>query len=119
MFRDEIVDADDLEDARDRGFFWSVALIRPSSQPSGRLRFVSAYTGIRLTRTRTKEFAMSSDEQLKGKAEQAGGKLEQAQGDLTGDNKKKGEGMLDEAKGTLREGADKAREAVHDATDDK
>ena len=62
---------------------------------------------------------MTSDEQVKGKAEQAQGRVEQAAGDLTGDNKKKGEGMLDEAKGKLREGADKAREKIHDASDDK
>jgi uncharacterized protein YjbJ (UPF0337 family) len=60
---------------------------------------------------------MTSDEQLKGKAEQAKGRVEQAQGDLTGDHQKKGEGVADEAKGKLREGADKAREAIHDATE--
>jgi uncharacterized protein YjbJ (UPF0337 family) len=58
---------------------------------------------------------MSIEEQAKGKLDEAKGRAEQAQGDLTGDNAKKGEGMLDEAKGKLRQVADKAGEAAHDA----
>jgi uncharacterized protein YjbJ (UPF0337 family) len=59
---------------------------------------------------------MSFDQQTKGKAEEAKGRVEQAAGDLTGDNETKAHGMLDEVKGKLRQGADKAREAIHDAT---
>jgi uncharacterized protein YjbJ (UPF0337 family) len=59
---------------------------------------------------------MSFDEQAKGKAEQAQGRVEQAAGDLTGDKESKGEGILDEAKGKIREMADKARDKIHDAT---
>jgi uncharacterized protein YjbJ (UPF0337 family) len=59
---------------------------------------------------------MSFDEQAKAKAEQAQGRVEQAAGDLTGDQETKREGMLDEAKGKLREIADKARDKIHDAT---
>jgi uncharacterized protein YjbJ (UPF0337 family) len=58
---------------------------------------------------------MSMEEQAKGKLEEVKGRGEQAQGDLTGDKSKKTEGILDEAKGKLRQEADKVREAVHDA----
>jgi uncharacterized protein YjbJ (UPF0337 family) len=60
--------------------------------------------------------AMSFDQQTKGKTEEAKGRVEQAAGDLTGDNETKAHGMLDEAKGKLRQGADKAREKIHNAT---
>jgi uncharacterized protein YjbJ (UPF0337 family) len=71
---------------------------------------------IRLPPRRSKGVDAMSDEQVKGKAEEAKGRVEQAAGDLTGDNETKAHGMLDEAKGKLRQGVDKAREAIHDAT---
>ncbi|MEO9174019.1 MAG: CsbD family protein [Gaiellales bacterium] len=74
-------------------------------------------TGARSATTPEEDSIMSIEEQAKGKLDEAKGRGKQAQGDLTGDNAKKAEGMLDEAKGKLRQGADKAREAVHDATD--
>ena len=58
-----------------------------------------------------------TDEQTKAKIEQGKGRVEQAQGDLTGDNSKKAEGMLDEAKGKLRETADTARAKIHEANE--
>jgi uncharacterized protein YjbJ (UPF0337 family) len=79
----------------------------PRARPSGHDR----------TRTRTKGVStMSIEEQGKGTAEEAKGRVEQAAGDLTGDNETKAHGMFDEAKGKLRQGVDKAREAIHDAT---
>ena len=59
---------------------------------------------------------MSIEEQAKGKLEEAKGRGEQAQGDLTGDNKKKGEGMLDEGKGKARQTGDRIKEAAEDLT---
>jgi uncharacterized protein YjbJ (UPF0337 family) len=59
---------------------------------------------------------MSIEEQAKGKLEEAKGRGEQAQGDLTGDTRKKGEGMVDEAKGKARQAGDKVREAANDLT---
>jgi uncharacterized protein YjbJ (UPF0337 family) len=70
----------------------------------------------RFRRNPSQEDQMSFEEQAKGKIEEGKGRAEQAQGDLTGDNAKKGEGKIDEAKGKLRQAADKARDAVHDAT---
>jgi uncharacterized protein YjbJ (UPF0337 family) len=73
--------------------------------------------GSRSATTPEEDSIMSMEEQAKGKLEEAKGRGEQAQGDLTGDNSKKAEGMLDEAKGKLRQAADKARDAVHHATE--
>jgi uncharacterized protein YjbJ (UPF0337 family) len=58
-----------------------------------------------------------ADQRVTARKEQLGGRAEQALGDLTGDNEKTREGTLDEAKGNLREGADKARDTAHDATE--
>ena len=55
---------------------------------------------------------------IQGKAEQAQGRLQQAQGDLTCHESKKAEGMLDEAKGKICKGIDKAREMIHEKTHD-
>jgi uncharacterized protein YjbJ (UPF0337 family) len=63
--------------------------------------------------TRSLEGATMS---IESKLDEAKGRGEQAQGDLTGDNKKKGEGMVDEAKGKAKEAGDKASDAVHDLT---
>jgi uncharacterized protein YjbJ (UPF0337 family) len=69
------------------------------------------------SRTTSKERrAMSIEEQAKGKLDEAKGRGEQAQGDLTGDNKKKGEGLLHETEGKARQAGDKARDAIHDLT---
>jgi uncharacterized protein YjbJ (UPF0337 family) len=57
---------------------------------------------------------MGIEEQAKGKLDEFKGRGEQAQGDLTGDEGKKGEGMVDEAKGKVRQAGDKVREAVND-----
>jgi uncharacterized protein YjbJ (UPF0337 family) len=80
------------------------------------VRFARSSRGARFADTPEEDSIMSIDEQAKGKLEEAKGRGKQAQGDLTGDNAKKGEGMLDEAKGKLRQSADKTREAAHDAT---
>jgi uncharacterized protein YjbJ (UPF0337 family) len=56
------------------------------------------------------------EEQARARAEQAGDRVEQAAGDVTADRETKDEGTLDEAEGKLRAMADKAREAIHDAT---
>ena len=86
-------------------------------RPGIELRFLQGLRSATRTRTTPQEVRqMSIEEQAKGKLDEAKGRGEQAQGDITGDNAKKGEGMLDEAKGKVRQGADKAREAVHDAT---
>ena len=60
---------------------------------------------------------MNRDE-LEGKGEQIKGKIKQATGDLTDDEQLHGEGVADEAAGTVQEGYGKARRKVGEAIED-
>lgn len=86
-------------------------------RPGFELRIARGLRSAARTRTTPQEVQdMSIEEQAKGKLEEAKGRGKQAQGDLTGDNAKKGEGVVDEVKGKARQAADKVREAAHDLT---
>ena len=60
---------------------------------------------------------MNRDE-VEGKAEQVKGKVKQAAGDLTDDEQLHGEGVADEAAGSVQEGYGKARRKVGEAIED-
>lgn len=68
-------------------------------------------------------------DRIEGKLEEGKGNLKQAWGDVTGDDKLKAEGMMDEAKGKsqgflgdiknkIEDVVDDVRDAVDDATND-
>jgi uncharacterized protein YjbJ (UPF0337 family) len=61
---------------------------------------------------------MKNRDELDGKAEQVKGKVKQAVGDLTDDERLRGEGVADEAEGTVQEGFGKARRKVGNAIED-
>jgi uncharacterized protein YjbJ (UPF0337 family) len=54
----------------------------------------------------------------KGFTDKAKGKAKETTGKVTGDNKKKAEGLLDQAVGKVKEVAADAKENVEDITDD-
>lgn len=60
---------------------------------------------------------MNRDE-LKGKGEQLKGKFKQGVGDMTGNDRMKGEGQVDEAAGEAQEGFGRGRRKVGEAVED-
>jgi uncharacterized protein YjbJ (UPF0337 family) len=67
--------------------------------------------------TRKEGYGMNRDE-LEGKGEQIKGKIKQAAGDLTDNEELHGEGVADEAAGSVQEGYGKARRKVGEAIED-
>jgi uncharacterized protein YjbJ (UPF0337 family) len=61
---------------------------------------------------------MWNRDEVKGKAEELKGRVKQSAGDLTNDDELKGEGVADEAAGTVQEGYGKARRKVGEAIED-
>ena len=59
----------------------------------------------------------ATTDKIKGTANEAIGKAKQGIGEMTGSDKLKGEGLVQEAKGDIQKGVGNAKEAVKDAAD--
>lgn len=60
---------------------------------------------------------MSMGDKIGAKADDFGGKAKEAAGALTGDEELRNEGKADQAKAGIKEGVEKAKDAVGDAAD--
>jgi uncharacterized protein YjbJ (UPF0337 family) len=60
---------------------------------------------------------MGLDDKLSNKAEDLGGKAKEHTGKATGDENLEAEGKGDQAKSSLKDGAEKAKDAVGDVKD--
>lgn len=61
---------------------------------------------------------MGNDQQNEGMLEQARGNIKEGLGDATGNKQMEHEGKIDQAKGNVREGVGDIREGVDRAADD-
>ena len=61
---------------------------------------------------------MMSEEHVKGGLEKAGGRIKEAAGALTGNERLKSEGQVDQAKGGVRQAWGDVKDAAHDLVHD-
>ena len=59
---------------------------------------------------------MSTEDKAKNLAQKTGGTIKEAAGKVTGNESLEAEGKLDQAKGDLKQGAEKLKDGVRDAT---
>ena len=60
---------------------------------------------------------MGIDDQARNSAEDAQGKVKEAAGDLTDNDRLKGEGKKDQAKSSVRDAAEKAKDKINEGID--
>lgn len=59
-----------------------------------------------------KDITMGLDDKIKNAAEDAGGKAKEAAGDVTGNDRLKGEGKVDQAKSGIKDAAENAKDKI-------